>query len=187
VFLDSPMAIDATALYRDHPGEHRLDQAGCADLWRGVNFVNTAEESRALASLHYPAIIISASGMATGGRVVHHIEAFAPLPANTLLFVGYQALGTRGAALVGGARSVRMHGRWVTVRAEVASLEAMSSHADRDELLAWLGALPAAPRHVYVTHGDPAAADSLRQAIEEQLKWSSSVPEYQQSVDVGAG
>jgi len=187
VFLDSPMAIDATALYRDHPGQHRLDQAGCADLWRGVNFVNSAEESRALASLRYPAIIISASGMATGGRVVHHIEAFAPLPANTLLFVGYQALGTRGAALVGGARSVRMHGRWVTVRAEVASLEGMSSHADRDELLAWLGALPAAPRHVYVTHGDPAAADSLRQAIEEQLKWSSSVPEYQESVDVGAG
>jgi len=187
VFLDSPMAIDATALYRDHPGEHRLDQAGCADLWRGVNFVNTAEESRALASLHYPAIIISASGMATGGRVVHHIEAFAPLPANTLLFVGYQAMGTRGAALVGGARSVRMHGRWVPVRAEVASLEGMSSHADRDELLAWLDALPRPPRHVYVTHGDPAAADSLRQAIEEQLKWSSSVPEYQQSVDVGAG
>jgi metallo-beta-lactamase family protein len=186
VFLDSPMAIDATALYRDHPGEHRLDQAGCADLWRGVNFVNSAEESRALASLRYPAIIISASGMATGGRVVHHIEAFAPLPANTLLFVGYQALGTRGAALVGGARSVRMHGRWVSVRAEVASLEGMSSHADRDELLAWLGALPTPPRHVYVTHGDPAAADSLRQAIEEQLKWPSSVPEYQESVDVGA-
>jgi metallo-beta-lactamase family protein len=185
VFLDSPMAIDATALYRDHPGEHRLDGAGCADLWRGVRFVNSAEESRALASLRYPAIIISASGMATGGRVVHHIEAFAPLPANTLLFVGYQALGTRGAALVGGARSVRMHGRWVPVRAEVAALEGMSSHADRDELLAWLGALPAPPRHVYVTHGDPAAADSLRQAIEEQLKWPGSVPEYQESVDVG--
>jgi metallo-beta-lactamase family protein len=186
VFLDSPMAIDATAVYRDHPGQHRLDQAGCADLWRGVHLVNNAEESRALASLRYPAIIVSASGMATGGRVVHHIEAFAPLPANTLLFVGYQAMGTRGAALVGGVRQVRMHGHWVPVRAEVAALEGMSSHADRDELLAWLGALPVPPRHVYVTHGDPDAADSLRQAIEEQLKWPSSVPEYQESVDVGA-
>jgi metallo-beta-lactamase family protein len=186
VFLDSPMAIDATALYRDHPGEHRLDAAGCADLWRDVRFVNDAEESRALASLRYPAIIISASGMATGGRVVHHIENFAPQPANTLLFVGYQAMGTRGASLVAGAKSVRMHGRWVPVRAEVASLEGMSSHADRDELLAWLGALPAPPRHVYVTHGDPEAADSLRQAIQEQLKWPVSVPEYQESVDVGA-
>lgn len=186
VFLDSPMATDATALYRNHPGEHRLDEAGCADLWRGVRFVNSVEESRGLASLRFPAIIVSASGMATGGRVVHHIEAFAPLPANTLLFVGYQAMGTRGAALVGGARSVRMHGRWVPVRAEVAAVEGLSSHADRDELLAWLGALPTPPRHVYVTHGEPEAADSLRQAIEEQLKWPSSVPEYQQGVDLTA-
>jgi len=124
--------------------------------------------------------------MATGGRVVHHIETFAPLPANTLLFVGYQAMGTRGAALVGGARSVRMHGRWVPVRAEVATVEGLSSHADRDELLAWLGALPIPPRHVYVTHGEPESADSLRQAVEEQLRWPCSVPEYQQSVDVAA-
>lgn len=186
VFLDSPMATDATALYRDHPGQHRLDEAGCADLWRGVRFVNSVEESRALASLRYPAVIVSASGMATGGRVVHHIAAFAPLPANTILFAGYQAMGTRGAALVGGARSIRMLGRWVPVRAEVAALEGMSSHADRDELLAWLGAMPTPPRHVYVTHGEPEAADSLRQAIEEQLKWPCSVPEYRQSVDLAA-
>jgi len=186
VFLDSPMATDATALYRSHPGQHRLDEAGCADLWRGVRFVNSVEESRGLASLRYPAVIVSASGMATGGRVVHHIEAFAPMPANTLLFVGYQAMGTRGAALVGGAKSVRMHGRWVPVRAEVASLEGLSSHADRDELLAWLGALPTPPRHVYVTHGEPESADSLRQAVEEQLKWPASVPEYLQSVDLTA-
>ena len=152
----------------------------------GVRIVNTPDESRALASLRYPAIIVSASGMATGGRVVHHIENFAPDPANTILFVGYQAAGTRGAALVGGAREIRMHGRWVPVRAEVAALEGLSSHADRDELLAWLGSLPHAPRRVFVTHGEPEAADSLRQAVSEHLHWPCEVPEYRDQVDIGA-
>lgn len=186
VFLDSPMATDATALYRRHPELHRLDAHACAAMSDGVRIVNTPDESRALASLRYPAIIVSASGMATGGRVVHHIENFAPDPANTILFVGYQAMGTRGAALVGGAREVRMHGRWIPVRAQVASLEGLSSHADRDELLAWLGGLPRAPRRVYVTHGEPEAADSLRQAIAEHLRWPCDVAEYRQQVDIGA-
>ena len=186
VHLDSPMATDATALYQRHPGLHRLDAAACAAMARDVRIVNTQEESQALAALRYPAIIVSASGMATGGRVLNHIEHFAPNPACTLLFVGYQAMGTRGAALVGGAREVRMHGRWVPVRAEVATLEGLSSHADRDELLAWLGALPSPPRRVYVTHGEPAAADSLRQAISEKLQWHSAVPEYRDTLDVGA-
>jgi metallo-beta-lactamase family protein len=186
VFLDSPMATDATALFQRHPELHRLDPAGCAAMCDGVRIVNTPDESRALASLRFPAIIVSASGMATGGRVVHHIETFAPDPANTILFVGYQAMGTRGAALVGGAREVRMHGRWVPVRAEVAMLEGLSSHADRDELLAWLGALPHAPRRVFVTHGEPEAADSLRQAITEHLHWPCEVPEYRQQVDIEA-
>jgi metallo-beta-lactamase family protein len=184
VYLDSPMATDATALYQRHLGEHRLDAAACAAMSRGVHIVATPDESRALASLRYPAIIVSASGMATGGRVVHHIEAFAPHPANTLLFVGYQAMGTRGAWLVGGAREVRMHGRWVPVRAEVATLEGLSSHADRAELLAWLGSLRTPPHRVYVTHGEPVAADALRQAVSEQLGWQAAVPEYRESVDL---
>jgi metallo-beta-lactamase family protein len=186
VFLDSPMATDATALYQRHPELHRLDAQACAAMSNGVRIVNTPDESRALASLRYPAIIVSASGMATGGRVVHHIENFAPDPANTILFVGYQAAGTRGAALVGGAREIRMHGRWVPVRAEVAALEGLSSHADRDELLAWLGSLPHAPRRVFVTHGEPEAADSLRQAVSEHLHWPCEVPEYRDQVDIGA-
>jgi len=186
VYLDSPMATNATALYQRHLGQHRLDGDACAAMSRDVHVVNTADDSRALASLRFPAVIISASGMATGGRVVHHIENFAPDAANTILFVGYQAMGTRGAALVGGAREVRMHGRWVPVRAEVVSLEGLSSHADREELLAWLAGMATPPRHVYVTHGDPEAADSLRQIVAERFGWRSDVPEYRDCVDFGA-
>ncbi len=185
VFVNSPMATDVTTLFRHHPELHRLDATQCAALAEGVRFVNTEAESRALNDLRYPAVIISASGMATGGRVVHHIEAFAPHERNAIVFAGYQAMGTRGAALVGGAREVRIHGRWIPVRAEVASIEGMSAHADREELLAWLDALPQPPRHVYVTHGEPEAADALRQAISEHHRWPCSVPEYLESTVVG--
>jgi metallo-beta-lactamase family protein len=186
VYLDSPMATNATALYQRHVGQHKLDAEACAAMSRDVHFVNTADDSRALASLQFPSVIVSASGMATGGRVVHHIENFAPDPANTLLFVGYQAMGTRGGTLVGGARQVRMHGHWIPVRAEVASLEGLSSHADREELLAWLAGMVTPPRHVYVTHGEPEAADSLRQAISERFGWRCDVPEYRDVVDLVA-
>ncbi|MFL6626564.1 MAG: MBL fold metallo-hydrolase RNA specificity domain-containing protein [Vitreoscilla sp.] len=186
VYLDSPMATNATALYQRHVGQHRLDAEACAAMSRDVHVVNTADDSRALASLRFPAVIISASGMATGGRVVHHIENFAPGPANTILFVGYQAMGTRGAALLGGAREIRMHGRWIPVRAEVVSLEGLSSHADREELVAWLAGMATPPRHVYVTHGDPEAADSLRQLVSERFGWRCDVPEYRDCVDFGA-
>ena len=184
VFLNSPMAENVTTLFTHHPELHRLDADQCAAMCRGVRFVTTEAESRALNDLKYPAIIISASGMATGGRVVHHLKACAPDSRNAIVFAGYQAMGTRGAALVGGARQIRIHGEWLPVRAEVVNLEGLSAHADRDELLAWLDALPLAPRHVYVTHGEPEAADSLRQAITERRGWPCSVPEYQESVDL---
>jgi metallo-beta-lactamase family protein len=185
VYLNSPMATDATTLFKRHPELHRLSAEECADMCRDVRFVNTEAESRALNDLRYPSVIISASGMATGGRVVHHLKAFAPDSRNTIVFVGFQAMGTRGAAMVSGAREIRIHGEWIPVRAEVANIDGMSAHADREELLAWLDALPAPPRQVYVTHGEPAAADSLRQAIAERHGWSCSVPEYRQSVVLG--
>jgi metallo-beta-lactamase family protein len=116
--------------------------------------------------------------MATGGRVLHHLRAFLPDARNTVLFAGFQAAGTRGASLVGGAREVKMHGRYVPVRAEVAHLDALSAHADRDGLIAWLAKLPAPPRHVFVNHGEPVAADALRLAIEERLRWPTVVPDY---------
>jgi metallo-beta-lactamase family protein len=187
IYLNSPMATDVTTMYVEHPALHRLDAAQCAAMCAGVRFVNTEAESRALNDLRYPAVIVSASGMATGGRVVHHLKAFAPDPRNAIVLAGFQAMGTRGAALAGGARTIRIHGDWIPVRAEVASVEGLSAHADRTELLAWLDALPAAPRQVFVVHGEPEAADALRQAVVERHGWPCAVPEYRDSFDLGSG
>jgi metallo-beta-lactamase family protein len=122
--------------------------------------------------------------MATGGRVVHHLKSFCGDPANLLLFAGFQAPGTRGAALTAGAKTVRIHGEEWAVRAEVGQLQASSSHADADELLAWMRQLPRAPRQVFVTHGEPGASDALRYRIEHELRWSAAVPDYRETVEL---
>lgn len=184
VFLNSPMAADVTRLYRAHPGEHRLDAAQCAQLGRVARIVVTVEESRRLNEMPYPSIIVSASGMASGGRVLHHLKAYAPHARNTVLLTGFQAMGTRGAALQAGATELRIHGETVPVRAEVARIDGLSAHADRDGLLAWIEALPAPPRQVFVTHGEPAAADALRQAVQARHGWACKVPEYLESVSL---
>jgi len=182
LYLNSPMASQVTRLIHAHADEHRLSLADCRDLTDKVRYVRTVEESRALNRPTYPSVIVAASGMATGGRVLHHLEALAPDARNTLVFVGHQAAGTRGAALVAGADSVRLHGKWVPVRAEVAVVDGMSSHADQAQLLDWLATLSKPPRHVYVTHGEPQAADALRQAIAERFGWDASVPDYLETV-----
>lgn len=183
-FLNSPMAADATRLYVKHRAEHRLDEAQCRAMWAAAKIVNSVEESRRLNDLRMPSVIISASGMASGGRVLHHLKAFAPDARNTILFAGYQAAGTRGAAMVGGASAVKIHGAYVPVRAEVAHLDTLSGHADRSELLAWVGALPRAPRQVFVTHGEPVAADALRLGIEERFGFACCVPEHGSVVEL---
>jgi metallo-beta-lactamase family protein len=184
IFLNSPMAADATAIYQRHPGEHRLDAEQCRRMGQVARIVNSVEESTRLNDLRFPAVIISASGMATGGRVVHHLKAFAPDHRNTILLAGYQAAGTRGAALVGGAREIKIHGQYVPVRAEVVNLGSLSAHADRRELLAWLGRLSRSPTRVFVTHGEPVAADNLRLGIEETHRWACTVAEHMQAVDL---
>jgi len=184
VYLNSPMAADATEIYVRHAGEHRLSAAQCEAMCRSATIVNTVEESKRLNGMRYPAVIISASGMASGGRVLHHLKAFAPEPRNGILFAGFQAAGTRGAAMLAGAPSVKIHGGQVPVRAEVTHMDSLSAHADRDELLAWIGALPAPPQRVFVTHGEPVAADALRQAIEERHRWPCTVPEYRDTVSL---
>ena len=183
-FLNSPMAADATRIYENHCAEHRLTPEQCKAMCSAAHIVNSVEESKRLNEMRTPAVIISASGMASGGRVLHHLKAFAPDARNSILFAGYQAAGTRGAAIVGGAPTVKIHGQHVPIRAEVAQIDSLSAHADRDELLAWIGALPAPPQRVFVTHGEPVPADALRQAIEERHHWPCTVPEYRDVVEL---
>ncbi len=185
VFLNSPMATDVTALYERFAGELRLPKSEVAEMCRAATFVNSVEQSKRLNTLHNPMIVVAASGMATGGRVIHHLKAFAPDPRNTILFSGYQAAGTRGAAMLGGAREIRIHGQDVPVRAEVAALSSLSAHADANEILQWLGRFRRAPRVAFVTHGEPVAADTLRQRIERGLRWDVNIPEHLQTFELG--
>lgn len=178
VFLDSPMAIDATHIFCQHLGEHRLPSPECKGMCRTAHYINTVEESKALSRCRIPVIVIAASGMATGGRVLHHLKVFAPDPRNTILFAGFQAGGTRGAAMLNGAESVKIHGEHVPVRAEIVALDNLSAHADSAEILAWLDHFEAPPRETFITHGEPAAADALRSLIEGQLGWRCRVPEH---------
>ncbi len=182
VYVDSPMATDATKLYEQFHRAHRLDAGQARRMGAVARFINSPDESKALDAQKGPMIIISAAGMATGGRVLHHLKVFVGDERNLVLFAGFQAPGTRGALMVGGARSVRIHGQEFPIRAEVARLEASSAHADADELLAWMQQLPQPPRHVYVTHGEPGASDALRARIDHELRWNASVPEYREVV-----
>jgi metallo-beta-lactamase family protein len=176
VFLNSPMATEAMHVHERHLSEHRLTAAECEAMRGAVRFVNSVDESKGLNRLDGPAILVSASGMATGGRVIHHLKAFAPGERNLILFAGFQVPGTRGAAMLAGADAVRIHGEWIPVRAAVAQLQGLSAHADCDQLVAWLksAALPSA--QVYVTHGEPAAAESLALQIRRELGLQVTVP-----------
>lgn len=182
VYLNSPMAVDATRLYIRHHGQHRLDEQACRELGQVAHVVNSVEESMALNRRQAPMVIIAASGMATGGRVLHHLKAFAGDARNTILFAGFQAAGTRGARMLAGETSVKIHGEYYPVRARVEMIGNLSAHADADEILDWLARAPAAPRQCFVTHGEPAAADALRRRIGEQLQWPCRVPEYLEEV-----
>ncbi len=182
VYLNSPMAVDATAIFNHYRGEHRLTPEQSHALCHTAHMVNGIEESKRLNESKGPMIILSASGMATGGRVVHHLKAFAPDPKNTILFVGFQAAGTRGAAMLAGAESIKIHGQYVPVRANVEYLPNLSAHADYSEIIAWLGGFESAPKKTFITHGEPVAADAMRLHIEEQLRWKTIVPDYLETV-----
>jgi metallo-beta-lactamase family protein len=176
VCLDSPMAIDATDIFCDHVGDHRIPAEACRQMC-AVRYARTQEESVELDGPDVaPMIIVSASGMATGGRVLHHLKRFLPEPRNTVLFTGFQAAGTRGRSLVDGASQIKMFGRYIPVRARIQELGGLSAHADYQELLDWLGASALSPRGVFVTHGEPASADALRRRLTERFQWQVRVP-----------
>ena len=182
VYLNSPMAASATHVYERHRDELRLTAAQCRAMAHTAQIVHTPEESRLLNARRGPMVIISASGMATGGRVLHHIKAFGPDKRNTILFAGFQAGGTRGATIARGASSVRIFGEDVPIRAEVAMLDSLSAHADAEEIVDWLRGFKTTPRQTFITHGEPAAADAMRQRIERELHWHCHMPYYLESV-----
>lgn len=178
VFLDSPMAIHSTHLVEHYPHEHRLTSKQVRALTHCATMVNTPDESKALGRRHGPMVILAASGMATGGRVLHHLALHAGNHRNMIILTGFQAPGTRGATLSSGAKSVRIHGQDVNVNAEVVQLQSASAHADASQLMDWLRTMPERPDQVYIVHGEMGPSDELRKRIKHELGWRAMVPEH---------
>ncbi len=185
IFADSPMALRALAFYRQAINESSPEiRPEIVDEWKGrdpfdpgtLTELMTVDESKSINNPAQPSIIISASGMATGGRVVHHLAGMLPNPKNTVILVGYQALGTRGRRLADGETEVKMHGEFVPVRAQIEQIHSFSVHADADELIDWMQSISQPPKRVFVVHGEAGAAESLRDRIKSQLGWSAAAP-----------
>jgi metallo-beta-lactamase family protein len=189
IHVDSPMAIKAIQVFLKHSEDFTpetkalIAKYGSPLQWPGVSFDSTKEESKRINDTTYPQIIVSSSGMITGGRILHHLIRRLPDPRNTVVFIGFQAPGTRGALLKAGANSIKMFGQVVPVRAEIVAFEQFSDHADTPELLEWLKTFKAAPQVTYLVHGEPAAAEALCDAIEEQMHWNVRVAEWLQKVE----
>lgn len=176
VYLDSPMAIDASDILCAHPDGHRMPAEVCRGICGVATYVRDVEASKAVTANPIAKVIISASGMASGGRVLHHIKAFGPDSRNTILFSGFQAAGTRGRAMVEGAAEVKIHGEWIPIRAEVADLSMLSAHADADEILRWLSGFRRPPRQTFIVHDEANASEALRARIASLKAWTCSVP-----------
>jgi len=184
VYLDSPMAINATDLLHAHRKDHRLIPEICDAICKIATYTREVEESKAITASRYPKVVISASGMATGGRVLHHLKVFAPDPKNTVLFSGFQAAGTRGRAMLQGAKEINVHGEWIPVRAGVEDLGPLSAHADANELMRWLTGFRRKPTQTFIVHGEDEAAEALRVRIGRELSWNASVPRQEQVFDL---
>ncbi len=184
VHVDSPMAREVTGLFREHVDEHVLPAGLCHDVCSYASFARSVEESKGLDRPGKSRIIVSASGMLTGGRVLHHLKVFGPNEDNLILLPGFQAPGTRGAAVAEGADEVKVHGGFVPVRAEVVQLSILSAHADQDELVGWLGQCPRPPKGVLLVHGEPAALDTLRKRVADQVGFSARVADHAQTLEL---
>ena len=187
VFVDSPMAVEALKFYTARVGELDPDMRPTqkdVSTFATARFqtIASTQQSKQLTANRRSAIVISSSGMATGGRVLHHLAAALPEGRNTVLFVGYQAAGTRGRALVDGAKTVKIHGRAVAVGAAIAKIDSMSAHADRGEIVRWLRTLPAAPRRLCLVHGEPGPMDALKGKVRQDLGWDAYAPQHGETV-----
>jgi len=192
VYVDSPMALSATDLYLKYKEDHdldfsRLESSGDGDPLNVHEFhlTRSAEESKAINSVKTPCIIVSASGMVSGGRVLHHLAQRLPDAKNAVVLAGFQAEGTRGRALQEGAKVLHLFGQAVPVNAEIITMGQLSAHAGKSELLRWLGGLQSAPRKTWLTHGEPAAAQALQSAIKEKFQWDVAVARYLDTVELG--
>lgn len=187
IFLNSPLAVDASEIYARYPEEHRIPPAEFTAMYRLATLVRTVDDSKLLNLRGGPAVIISASGMLEGGRVLHHVVAYGSDPRNAIVLTGFQAGGTRGAALQRGERVLRIFGRDIHITAQVHTLDMLSAHADARQIVEWMSTAPRAPRSVYLTHGEPDASDALRKRVRQALGWTARVPEFGETVSVTAG
>ena len=189
VYLDSPMAVEALQQYANHSRDLDPDMQPphgqvSAFMTRRFTAVKSVMQSKELQASPAPCIVISASGMATGGRVLHYLRAALPNARHTILFVGYQAVGTRGRALLEGAREVKIHGEYVPVAAKIEHIDSMSAHADADEIMRWLGGFIRPPGMTFIVHGEPQAQIALQARIEKELGWATTIPTYLEQVTI---
>jgi metallo-beta-lactamase family protein len=184
------MAIKAVEIYLKHEEDYTpearalIRKYGSPLEWQGFSFASTPEESKKINEVRYPSIIVSSSGMATGGRILHHLAQRLPDPKNTILFIGFQAPGTRGATIKSGAKEVRIFGDFVAIRAQIAVFEQFSDHADPPELVSWMRTFARKPKIAYLVHGEPAAAAQLQETMQKELGWHAAVAEWMQRVEV---
>jgi metallo-beta-lactamase family protein len=184
------MGAEATRLYTRHREDHDVDMQRLVNLernplaTRNFSLVQGRSGSKALNQQKGPAIIISASGMATGGRVLHHLANWLPDPASAVVFVGYQAQGTRGRRLQDGEKQIKIHGEMVPVRAEIESISSLSAHADAGEIMRWLGGFKRPPRKTFIIHGELDSAEALRDRIVKELRWDVVIPAYKELVEL---
>lgn len=185
VYLDSPMASNAVDVYLKHAADQRLSTSDALAAFAAAVYVDDVEQSKALDRHAMPKVIVSASGMATGGRVIHHLKHYVTDPRHTVLFAGFQAMGTRGAAMLDGARTIKIHGEYFPVRAEVDNLAMLSAHADADEIMRWLSGFKTPPKETFIVHGEPGAADALRLRIQDKLGWRCHAAQDNESAVLG--
>lgn len=178
IFLDSPMAQDVSDLLINYSDEHQISKDDCKKICAIAKYIRTAEESKSIDQYSVPSIIISASGMAEGGRVLHHLKMFLPHHQHTILFTGYQDPGTRGDRLIRGETEIKIHGQMVPVKAKIIMMQNMSAHADYQETLTWLKNFTIPPKKTFITHGNTESASALKEKIEKELGWACHIPKY---------
>jgi len=181
IFLDSPMSIKVTKLLYNHFHEHRLSRQECLEMYANTTFTVTADQSKRIFQSKYPHVIISASGMATGGRILHHLAHYAPDYRNTILFTGFQAGGTRGRQLLEGKKEIKIHGKLIPIEADIKVLNNISAHADSSEIIDWLKNLKEKPKKIFITHGEKESSEAFAKTITKELNWKFTIPTHLQT------